>query len=158
MERDLDRLVVKLGRLDKAATDYKLAQMTFPGRAPISDVEISSTYGNRTDPFRKRLAFHSGVDYPAPIGTPILSSAGGRVVFAGFRAEYGNTIEIDHGAGLATRYAHASKLHVKVGQIVMPGQRIADVGTSGRSTGAHLHFEILKDDRVVDPASYLARF
>jgi len=158
IERDVRRLGVKLARIDKAATNYKLAQMSFPGRSPVSDVEVSSTFGNRIDPFRKRSAFHSGVDYPAPKGTPITASAGGRVIFAGYRAEYGNTIEIDHGAGLATRYAHASKLHVKVGQVVMPGQRIADVGSTGRSTGPHLHFEILKDDFVVDPSFYLARF
>ncbi|WP_332671186.1 M23 family metallopeptidase [Aromatoleum sp.] len=158
LERDVGRLGLKFARIDKAATEYKLAQMFFPGRAPVSDVDISSTFGNRIDPFRKRSAFHSGVDYPSPRGTPITASAGGRVTFAGYRAEYGNTVEIDHGGGLATRYAHASKLHVKVGQVVMPGQRVADVGSTGRSTGPHLHFEIFKDDFVVDPAFYLARF
>ena len=158
LERDVRRLGLKFARIDKAATEYKLAQMFFPGRAPVSDVDISSTFGNRVDPFRKRSAFHSGVDYPARAGTPITASAGGRVTFAGYRAEYGKTVEIDHGGGLASRYAHASKLHVKVGQVVMPGQRIADVGSTGRSTGPHLHFEIFKDDLVVDPAFYLARF
>lgn len=158
LERDVGRLGLKFARIDKAATDYKLAQMFFPGRAPVADVEITSTFGNRIDPFRKRSAFHSGVDYPAPPGTAITASAGGRVTFAGYRAEYGKTVEIDHGGGLATRYAHASNLHVKVGQVVMPGQRIADVGSSGRSTGPHLHFEVFKDGFVVDPAFYLARF
>lgn len=158
LERDVGRLGLKFARIDKAATDYKLAQMFFPGRAPVADVAIASTFGNRIDPFRKRSAFHSGVDYPAPTGTPITASAGGRVTFAGYRAEYGKTVEIDHGGGLATRYAHASELHVKVGQIVMPGQRIADVGSTGRSTGPHLHFEVFKDGFVVDPAFYLARF
>lgn len=158
IERDVSRLGLKLARIDKAATEYKLAQMLFPGRAPVADVDITSTFGNRIDPFRKRSAFHSGVDYPAPKGTPITASAGGRVLFAGYRAQYGNTVEIDHGAGLATRYAHASKLHVKVGQVVMPGQRIADVGSTGRSTGPHLHFEILSDGFAVDPAMYLTRF
>ncbi len=158
LERDVGRLGLKFARIDKAATDYKLAQMFFPGRAPVADVEIASTFGNRLDPFRKRSAFHSGVDYPAPTGTPITASAGGRVTFAGYRAEYGKTVEIDHGGGLATRYAHASELHVTVGQIVKPGQRIADVGSTGRSTGPHLHFEVFKDGFVVDPAFYLARF
>jgi len=158
LERDVGRLGLKFARIDKAATDYKLAQMFFPGRAPVADVDVASTFGNRIDPFRKRSAFHSGVDYPAPSGTPITASAGGRVTFAGYRAEYGKTVEIDHGGGLATRYAHASELHVAVGQIVKPGQRIADVGSTGRSTGPHLHFEVFKDGFVVDPAFYLARF
>jgi len=158
MEEDLERLALTFDRLDRLATDYSLAQMSFPGRSPVADVEIASGYGNRLDPFRNRLAFHSGVDYPAPSGTPISASAGGRVIFAGRRPEYGLTVEIDHGAGLATRYAHASKLHVTVGQVVLPGQKIAEVGSTGRSTGAHLHFEVLSDGLIVDPVSYLARF
>lgn len=158
IERDLDRLGLELAGLDAAMVDHRLAQMSFPGRAPVSAVEISSGFGNRADPFRKGLAFHGGVDYPAATGTPITASAGGRVVFAGWRPQYGKTVEIDHGGGLATRYAHASKLYVGAGQVVMPGERIADVGSTGRSTGPHLHFEILQDGQFVDPAVYLARF
>lgn len=158
MEKDLERLGETFDRLDRLATDYSLAQMSFPGRAPVAETDISSGFGNRVDPFRNRLAFHSGVDYPAPVGTPITASAGGRVIFAGRRPEYGLTVEIDHGAGLATRYAHASKLHVTVGQVVLPGQKLAEVGTTGRSTGPHLHFEVLSDGMVVDPGTYLARF
>ena len=158
MKDDVERLAETFAGLDRLATGYSLAHMFFPGRAPVSDADVSSTFGNRTDPFRKRLAFHSGVDFAAPKGTPILASAGGRVIFSGRRPEYGLTVEIDHGGGLATRYAHASKLYVKLGQVVLPGQKIAAIGTSGRSTGAHLHFELLKDGRFVDPASYLARF
>lgn len=158
MERDLGRLAGSLEQLDQVATTYNLAYMSFPGRSPVPDMKFTSSFGNRIDPFKGRLAFHSGVDYPAPKGTPIVASAGGRVIFAGYRSEYGKTVEIAHGAGLVTRYAHASKLHVKVGQVVMPGQKIANVGSTGRSTGPHLHFEILQDGRFADPARYLARF
>jgi murein DD-endopeptidase MepM/ murein hydrolase activator NlpD len=158
MEGEAERLAEVLARLDRIATSYNLAHMSFPGRQPVPDVAITSSFGNRIDPFTKRRAFHSGVDYPAPRGTPIRASAGGRVIFAGRRSHYGNTVEIDHGGGLVTRYAHASRLLVENGQVVMPGDEIALVGSTGRSTGPHLHFEILKDGRFVDPSLYLARF
>ncbi|WP_407277796.1 M23 family metallopeptidase [Aromatoleum evansii] len=158
MERDIERVSETFAHLDGLATSFSLAQMAFPGRAPVPDVEVNSNFGNRLDPFRNRLAFHSGVDYPAPRGTAIVASGGGRVVYAGHRVEYGKTVEIDHGGGLVTRYAHASKVLVTPGQIVMPGQKIAEVGSTGRSTGSHLHFEVIKDGLVVDPAAYLARF
>lgn len=158
VQQDVERLTQVLADLDRLATTMNLAHMSFPGRAPVVDVAITSSFGNRLDPFRKRRAFHSGVDFPAPRGTPIHASAGGKVIFAAYRREYGHTIEIDHGAGLVTRYAHASKLIAKEGQVVMPGQLIAEIGSSGRSTGPHLHFEILKDGRFVDPSIYLARF
>lgn len=158
MEGEAERLAEVLARLDRIATSYNLAHMSFPGRQPVLDVVITSSFGNRLDPFTKRRAFHSGVDYPAPRGTPIYASAGGRVIFAGRRSHYGNTVEIDHGGGLVTRYAHASKLLVENDQVVMPGDKIALVGSTGRSTGPHLHFEILKDGRFVDPSIYLARF
>ncbi|PWF22976.1 M23 family metallopeptidase [Corticimicrobacter populi] len=158
IQDDADRLSTLLAGLDAATTSLSLAHMSFPGRTPVSGFRMTSTFGNRTDPFRGRLAFHSGVDFPAPSGTPIHASAGGRVIYAGYRREYGHTVEIDHGAGLVTRYAHASRLLVSRGMAVMPGQEIARVGNSGRSTGPHLHFEILRDGRFVDPAVYLARF
>jgi len=158
MERDIERVSETFAHLDNVATSFSLAQMAYPGRAPVPDVEVNSNFGNRPDPFRNRLAFHSGVDYPAPRGTSIVASGGGRVVYAGHRVEYGKTVEIDHGGGLVTRYAHASKVLVTPGQIVMPGQKIAEVGSTGRSTGSHLHFEVIKDGLVVDPAGYLARF
>lgn len=157
IEHDIGRLSGSLARLDELATAHSLALMSFPGRSPVAGVEVGSSFGNRLDPFNRRLAFHSGIDYAAPKGTPILASAGGKVVFAAFRREYGNTVEIDHGGGLVTRYAHASKILVKVGEVVMPGQEIAKVGSTGRSTGPHLHFEILKDGRTTDPERYIAR-
>lgn len=158
IERDIARVALTFSRLDRIATEYTLAHMSFPGRAPVEGVEAGSGFGTRLDPFRRRLAFHSGVDFAAPSGTPIFASAGGRVIYAGYRPDYGRTVEIDHGGGVVTRYAHASRLFVKEGEVVMPQQKIAAVGSSGRSTGPHLHFEVMKDGLLVDPAFYLAQF
>jgi murein DD-endopeptidase MepM/ murein hydrolase activator NlpD len=115
-----------------------------------------SAFGNRDDPFSGRRAFHAGLDFAAAAGTPIHAAGGGTVSFAGFKAEFGQTVEIDHGNGLSTRYAHASVLKVKAGDIVVPGDAIAAVGSTGRSTGAHLHFEVLRHGEAVDPRRYLA--
>lgn len=158
IDADIERLTDVFADLDRIATSLNHAHMAFPGRQPVHDVAVTSGFGNRLDPFNRRRAFHSGVDFPAPRGTPIHSSAGGRVIFSGNRANYGLTVEIYHGAGLVSRYAHASKLLVKEGQVVMPGEKIALIGSTGRSTGPHLHFEILRDGHFVDPSIYLARF
>jgi murein DD-endopeptidase MepM/ murein hydrolase activator NlpD len=130
--------------------------MRLPTRLPIPGAELTSTFGNRSDPFVHRHAFHAGLDFAARAGTPIASSAGGIVAFAGFKRDYGWVVEIDHGNGLSTRYAHASELLVRTGQIVVPGDRIAMVGSTGRSTGPHLHFEVLRGGDHVDPRQYLA--
>lgn len=158
VESEIGRLAELLAELDRLAASINITHLSFPGRSPMPEQRITSAFGNRIDPFNRRRAFHSGVDYPAPKGSPIHASAGGKVIFAGRRPYYGNTVEIDHGAGLVTRYAHASRLNVKLGDVVMPGEKIAEVGSTGRSTGPHLHFEILKDGHFVDPTIYLARF
>jgi len=158
LEQSLGRLTAALQGLEQRAVKISAEHMAFPGRLPVASSRLGSGYGNRRDPFTFRMAFHSGIDFPAAKGTPIYASAGGVVVYSGQRKDYGQTVEIDHGAGLVTRYAHASKLIAKKGQIVMPGQLIAEVGSTGRSTGAHLHFEILKDGRFVNPKTYLNRF
>lgn len=158
LEEDIESLAGLIAEVDRSVTEMNLAHMARPGREPVRGVKALSSFGNRLDPFTRKRAFHSGIDYPAPRGTPIYASAGGRIIFSGYRSNYGNTVEIDHGGGLVTRYAHASALLVKVGQVVMPGEKIARVGTTGRSTGNHLHFEILRDGRFVDPKVYLAQF
>ena len=112
--------------------------------------------GTAFDPFARTHAFHAGLDFAAGLGTPIRSAAGGVVVFAGMRTDYGRVVEIDHGNGLKTRYAHASKLLVETGALVAPGDPIALVGSTGRSTGPHLHFEVLRGGTAVDPKRYLA--
>lgn len=157
LESGLDSLHASLDLVSRRTADSDLAGMAYPSRYPIAGARISSRFGNRRDPFTRRLARHTGVDMPAPRGTPILASAGGTVRFAGYRRAYGNAVEIDHGDGLVTRYAHASKVLVRKGQVVLPEQPIATVGSTGRSTGPHLHFEVLQRGRPVEPLRYLDR-
>jgi len=158
IEENIAQLAQLFSSLDRHASEVSLAHMSFPGRAPVAKSIRVSGFGNRIDPFRKKAAFHSGIDFAGPSGTAIQASAGGRVIFSGVRKDYGKTVEIDHGAGLVTRYAHLSELIAEKDQVVMPGQVIAKMGSTGRSTGSHLHFEIIKDGRFVDPSVYLRRF
>lgn len=158
LEADVVRLESTLALLSDAAVERELESMAYPNRMPVagSRVPVSSHYGTRHDPFTGRLARHSGLDIPARHGTPILASGGGRVIVAGRRGAYGQTVVIDHGDGLATLYGHASKLLVRVGDVVLPQQKIALVGSTGRSTGAHLHFEVIRNGARVEPRRYLA--
>jgi murein DD-endopeptidase MepM/ murein hydrolase activator NlpD len=157
LEASLDRLEAALGTVARAATARDLESMAFPSRYPVAGFHrITSGFGNRYDPFTRRRARHTGIDIAAPRGTPILASAGGRVRFAGYRAAYGNTVEIDHGNGLVTRYAHAARVLVRPGQVVLPRQAVALVGSTGRSTGPHLHFEVLRRGVYLEPRRFLA--
>ncbi|WP_168791208.1 M23 family metallopeptidase [Paraburkholderia aromaticivorans] len=156
--QQLDCLAATLSALEQQTADHAIAYAAFPGRMPADGARFGSPFGNRTDPFTHRLSFHPGLDLVAKTGTPILAAAGGRVVFAGEKSGYGNAVEIDHGNGLMTRYGHASRIVVHVGDLVLPRQYIADVGSTGRSTGPHLHFEVLVDGAPVNPAAYLALF
>jgi murein DD-endopeptidase MepM/ murein hydrolase activator NlpD len=127
-----------------------------PTGTPIGDrISISSGFGKRLDPFKNTWSEHFGVDFQAPQGTPILSSATGLVSRAQRDPVYGNLLVIDHGSGLQTRYAHASELLVVEGQKVKRGQVIAKVGSTGRATGPHLHYEVLMDGRLIDPSRVL---
>ena len=128
---------------------------TLPNSSPVSAAYNSSSYGWRIDPFNGTKAFHEGLDFTAAIGTPVHAAAGGIVIFAEQTPDYGKIVKIDHGSGLETRYAHASKLLVKVGDRVAKGQVISLVGNSGRSTGAHLHYEIRLNGEPLDPRKYL---
>jgi murein DD-endopeptidase MepM/ murein hydrolase activator NlpD len=160
---DLDALQARLvhverqlGIVSDAASLQNLALMRLPTRLPLDGAELGSPFGNRDDPITGRRAFHSGLDFAAGPGTIIHAAAGGTVVFAGFRPDFGWVVDIEHGNGLTTRYAHASRLMVKAGALVMPGDAIAAVGSSGRSTGPHLHFEVLHNGEATDPRRYLA--
>ncbi len=157
IESSLESLDASLALVSRRTIASDLADMAYPSRYPIAGARISSRFGNRRDPFTRRLARHTGVDMPAARGTPILASAGGTVRFAGYRRAYGNAVEIDHGDGLVTRYAHAAKVLVRKGQVVLPEQPIATVGSTGRSTGPHLHFEVLRQGRPVEPLRFLER-
>ena len=135
----------------------KGAAMLAPVHRPIGGVQrISSTFGNRKDPFTGRLAFHSGIDFAAPQGSTVLAAGAGIVSFVGQMSGYGNVVEITHGNGLVTRYGHLSAFLVTEGQKVDTGDAIARVGSTGRSTGPHLHFEVRRTDNAVDPSRYLS--
>lgn len=126
-----------------------------PQVLPANMGSISSGFGYRSDPFTRGGAFHSGLDFRGPIGAPIYAAAKGRISFAGVRHGYGNCIEIDHGNGLVTRYAHMSAFRARAGQKVDAGAIIGAIGSTGRSTGPHLHFEVRIHDRPVNPRPFL---
>ena len=135
--------------------ESRLATLMIPNSAPV-DGSVGSGFGFRTDPFTSRTALHTGLDFPADTGTPIHAAAGGLVLDTAWHPEYGHLLEIDHGNGLTTRYAHCSKVLVTPGTLVKRGQLVAHVGSTGRSTGPHLHFEVLVDGVPQDPARFLA--
>ncbi|TMH69375.1 MAG: M23 family peptidase [Betaproteobacteria bacterium] len=145
----------QLGVLETLLVQDAANRKFLPTRLPIVDSWFSSNFGYRIDPFTGQNAFHEGVDFPAEAGTPIIAAASGKVVFADVHPEYGKLVEIEHGNGLVTRYAHASLLLVRPGDLVMAGQRIASVGSTGRSTGPHLHFEIRLKGVAQNPARFL---
>jgi murein DD-endopeptidase MepM/ murein hydrolase activator NlpD len=122
---------------------------------PTTTPEQSSGFGVRFDPFTRRPAYHAGLDFPGGYATPIYSTGPGVVSFVGQRSGYGNVVEIDHGRGLKTRYAHLSGFAVHVGQRVAVGQRIAAMGSTGRSTGTHLHYEVWVNGRAQNPGRFL---
>ncbi len=128
-----------------------------PKGKPVKSGWISSSYGYRNDPFTGRRQFHSGIDFAGRMGSPILAAAGGVVVYAGKHGRYGLMVEIDHKNGYHTRYGHASKILVKVGDVVKKGEEIAKMGSTGRSTGPHVHFEVIKNGKKINPRRLLAR-
>ncbi len=142
MARDVGYRSDYLNVVESKLMSFKLQAKLLPTVAPVNVGYNASTFGRRIDPFSGRTAFHEGLDFSAPTGTPIVAAAGGVVIAAEYHPEFGNMLEIDHGGDMMTRYAHASRLYAKVGDIVKRGQRIADIGSTGRSTGAHLHFEV----------------
>lgn len=135
----------------------KISADTFVAGKPVERGWMSSRYGQRTDPFTGRLAWHGGVDFAGKQGTNILAVASGVVTWAGERFGYGKLVEVNHGNGYKTRYAHCETVNVAVGDIVRKGDAIALIGSTGRSTGPHVHFEVYKNGRTVDPASYIHR-
>lgn len=150
---DANEAYLALARFKAARSAIDLAPIHKPMDALT---RMSSTFGNRKDPFTGGRAFHSGIDFPAPRGTTVLSAGYGKVTFVGEKSGYGNLVEVTHSTGLVTRYGHLSAFLVKEGQIVDTGTPIARVGSTGRSTGPHLHFEVRVGDTAVDPSKYLA--
>lgn len=156
---DLDRLtdqrVDLMTVMESRLFDQKIKKMMVPTQEPVVGGMLGSAFGWRIDPLNGRSALHTGLDFPADTGTPILAAAGGVVVTQEFHPGYGNMVEVDHGSELVTRYAHASRVLVKKGDLVRRGQKIAEVGTTGRSTGPHLHFELLVQGVYQDPQKFL---
>ena len=136
--------------------DQKIRKMMVPTQQPVLTGHLGSAFGWRIDPFTGRSALHTGLDFQAEPGTSILAAAGGVVVSQEIHPAYGQMVEIDHGNDLITRYAHASRVWVKKGDLIKRGQKVADVGTTGRSTGPHLHFEVLVQGVPQDPQKFLA--
>lgn len=127
-----------------------------PSDMPVKGSALTSSFGTRTDPFKKRRAMHPGIDLAGPIGTPIHVTADGTVLRAGYnRGGYGNLVEVDHGNGIVTRYAHMSKILVSKGDTVSRGQLVGKMGSTGRSTGSHLHYEVRIDGKPVNPLPFM---
>lgn len=160
----LDRLLVRiesreqqLQALERLLAERRLDEAAQLSGWPVRQGYVSSPFGPRSDPLNGRASVHKGIDFAARAGSEVVAVAAGVVTWAGRRNGYGNLVEISHGDGYLSLYAHNQSNRVKVGDLVRRGQAIAEVGRSGRSTGYHVHFEVSKDGRVVDPAAFIAR-
>lgn len=157
-ENSVDRQKGMLSTLEQILEGVTLQQEVLPSGRPVHSGYISSEFGFRRDPFNGRQKMHKGVDYAGPQGTDIFAVGGGVVSFAGNRNDgYGNVVEVDHGDGLISRYAHLSTTKVVEGEVVKKGDNVAWMGSTGRSTGSHLHLEVLKNGEPVNPREYLGR-
>ncbi|MGG4606122.1 M23 family metallopeptidase [Paenalcaligenes sp. Me131] len=162
--RELDGLMAQMSdqqdwlqMLDMLMVSQAGTEALVPTVHPVDVSYMSSPFGWRIHPITGRQKLHEGMDFAAPIGTPIVAASGGIVIESRYKPGYGKTVEIDHGNGLVTRYAHASSLIAKLGDVVEKGQLIARVGNTGQVTGAHLHFEVLRQGTPIDPASFLPK-
>jgi murein DD-endopeptidase MepM/ murein hydrolase activator NlpD len=155
LDRQLEERTDQLGVLEALLIQDSANRKFMPTLAPILDGWYSSNFGYRIDPFTGLQSFHEGIDFPADKGTPVVAAASGKVVEAGFQPQYGKIVAIDHGNGLVSRYAHASEVFVHEGDLVVRGQRVASVGSTGRSTGPHLHFEVRLNGVPQNPARFL---
>lgn len=147
--------LVALGESLDKLTDLQRAVRSLPIGAPISRYSLTSPWGVRRDPFNNQLAVHNGIDMAAPTGTEIKARAPGKVVFAGRNGVYGNMVEIDHGHGIRTRYGHMSAIAVHKGQTVAARDKLGAVGSTGRSTAPHLHYEVLFQGKTMDPRKFV---
>jgi murein DD-endopeptidase MepM/ murein hydrolase activator NlpD len=155
LQAQIDTRERQFGLLDDLLATRQLERDFVLSGRPVRHGWISSFYGRRTDPFNGRPTMHRGVDFAGKAGSDVLAVAAGVVAEASLRSGYGNLVEIRHADGFATRYAHNQKLLVKPGEVVRKGQVIALMGSSGRSTAPHVHFEVYRHGRSIDPATYL---
>ncbi len=156
LQRTVDVKADQLTVLEALLVEGSAQRKFLPTLPPIENINYTSNFGYRIDPFSGHQTFHEGVDFAAETGTPINAAASGKVIYADIHPAYGKNVDIDHGNGLVTRYAHASELMVKEGDLVVRGQQIAKVGSTGRSTGPHLHFEVRLNGVSQNPARFLA--
>jgi murein DD-endopeptidase MepM/ murein hydrolase activator NlpD len=156
LDQQLDDRQEQLSVLESLFMHRNLLDEVMPQGRPVSDGWISSYFGYRTDPFTGRREYHQGVDIAGELGEPVVAVAAGIVTYAGKHGGYGNLVEINHGNGFVTRYGHNSKVLVTVGSTVSKGQEVALMGSTGRSTGPHVHFEVWRSGRVVNPLKYLS--
>jgi len=156
LARAVDTRTDELGVLEALLVQTSTSRKFLPSLKPVEAGWQSSTFGHRIDPFTGQSVLHEGLDFPAATGTPIVAAASGKVVFSGWHPQYGKMLEIDHGGGFLTRYAHVSQFAASEGDLVVRGQQVASVGSTGRSTGPHLHFEVRLNGVPQDPVRFLA--
>jgi len=164
LQQEIERLAVEVDRkaddlafMEFSLLEKRVEERLMPTTLPVRNAVMGSSFGYRSDPFSGLRSRHDGLDFAAPAGTPVLAAADGVVVVASYHPEFGNMIDIDHGDGLLSRYAHLSELKVAESQIVRRGERIGAVGSTGRSSGPHLHFEVRMLGVPQNPASFLKR-
>ena len=155
LERQFAASGKQLSVLEALLFNRELDKNATPSRMPIANSYITSGFGGRANPLGGGGQYHRGIDFEADVGDPVLTVADGVVSFAGVKSGYGNVVDVDHGNGYVTRYAHNSRLVVRVGDLVRVGQEIAKAGSTGRSTGAHVHFEVWENGNVVNPRKFL---
>ncbi|MFZ5757814.1 MAG: M23 family metallopeptidase [Pseudomonadota bacterium] len=153
----IDDRETELKVLENLLTGGRLREESFLAGNPIKIGYLTSSFGYRIDPFHGNVAFHRGIDFAGPSGSDVVATGDGIVTFAGAHAGYGNMVEISHGDGISTVYAHASRVLVRVGDIVREGQPVAKLGSTGRSTGPHVHYEVRRQGVAINPSTYVAR-
>jgi lysostaphin len=155
LARNVDTRNDLLGVLEGQLFEQAVKKKRIPTMLPVSAPYNASAFGRRVDPFTGQWAMHEGIDFLAEKGSPVAAAADGVVIFAGFHPQYGYMVDIDHGNDLVTRYAHQSKLVVKEGEVVQRGRKLGEVGSTGRSTGPHLHFEVRYRGAAQNPMKFL---
>lgn len=157
LDRDLQDRAAQLSVLEQVIAEQNLNDQVYPQGRPIQKGWLSSYYGWRTNPFGGNKEFHKGLDFAGREGSDVLAVAGGVVTWAGSRYGYGNLVEINHGNGYVTRYGHNKDILVTEGQAIKKGEVISKMGSTGRSTGPHVHFEVIRNGRKIDPVKYISR-
>jgi murein DD-endopeptidase MepM/ murein hydrolase activator NlpD len=157
LEQKISSRDAQLAALENALLSKKLDEQIRPDGRPVRAGHISSYFGERQDPFNGHQAFHKGIDFASPAGSEVIAVAAGVVTFAGDKTGYGTLVEVSHGNGLITRYGHNRAVAVSLGRTVARGDVLAFVGSTGRSTGPHVHFEVLKNGRQIDPLTFIGR-